>query len=77
VRALPVQQRPSKLELRVADQDFGAAEERDSAINGEADMPCRERLRFCGDIIGVAVLRVVKPPIGTSVPAARRVAAPK
>ena len=48
-------------ELRIADQDFGAAEERDSAINASGHHVGSGA--FCGDVIGVAVLRVVKPPV--------------
>jgi hypothetical protein len=48
-------------ELRIADQDFGSAEARDSAINASGYHVGSGA--FCGDVVGVAALRVAKPPV--------------
>jgi len=53
---------PVGAQLGIADQHFGAAEERNSAINA-----CRYsvgRAKLSGDVISVAVMGIVKPAVG-------------
>jgi len=59
---------PVEAELRIADQHFGAAKDGDTAINARGDRVGSGELG--GDIVGHAVLRVVKPAAG---PVARTV----
>src|SRR5215831_4921805 len=53
---------PVEAELRIADQDFGAAEERDAAVNAGRNPVGSGAL--CGDVVGIAVLRVVERAVG-------------
>jgi hypothetical protein len=50
---------PVETKLRIAHQDFGAAKKRDTAINAREYRIGSGEL--CSDVIGDAILRVVKP----------------
>ena len=56
---------PVETKLRIAHQDFGAAKKRDTAINARGYRIGSSELG--GDVIGHAVLRVVKPAAGPMV----------